>query len=130
MNRTPVAAILLSLSLLVGGTALPPMGHTAQWISGRETFASDWVAKVEEQLSKKEYRYVFANDPRAPQASILRLLNQAARAHAANKELMAQDFAKQALAVLQEGVRRHYYSEQDVAPIVKRIQEQIPVPLS
>jgi hypothetical protein len=113
-----------------GRDGVAPMSHAAPWISDRETFASNWVAKVEQELSKKEYRYLFANDPRTPQASILHLLNQAARAQAANQELMAQDFAKQALSVLEEGVRRHYYSEQDVAPIIKRIQEQIPVALS
>lgn len=130
MNRTSVAAILLSLSLLLGGTALPPMGHAAPWISGIESFASDWVARVEQELSKKEYRSLFANDPRTPQASILRLLNQAARAQAAHKELMAQDLAKEALDVLRDGVRKHYYSKQDVAPLIKHIEEQIPITLS
>jgi hypothetical protein len=110
--------------------ALPLTSHAAPWISGRDTFASDWVAKVEQELSKQDYRYVFANDPRAPQASIVRLLNQAARAQAAHNEVLAKDLAKQAMDVLRDGVRRHYYSEQDVAPLIKHIQEQILITLS
>ena len=100
MNRTAVASIVLSLSLLVGGMALPLIGPAAPWLSGRDTFASDWVTKVEQELSKREYRYVFANDPRTPQASIVRLLNQAARAQAAQKDTLAKDLATQAVDIL------------------------------
>lgn len=71
MNRTSFAAIVLSLFLLAGGMTVPLMGHAAPWLSGRDTFASEWVTKVEQELSKQEYRYVFANDPRTPQSSIV-----------------------------------------------------------
>lgn len=131
MIRARLAAMIISLSLLLAGIALSPnSGHTAPWISGSETFASDWVAKVEQELLKKEYRYLFANDPRTPQATILRLLNRAAEAHAAHNEVMAKDLANEAIDVLREGIRKHYYSEEDVEPLLKHIREQIPIKMS
>lgn len=131
MNRASVRAVIMSLSLLLAGTAVTQdLGHATPWISGMESFASDWVAKVEQELSKKEYRYLFSNDPRTPQASILRLLNRAAQAQADHKDVMARDLAKEAIGVLREGVRRHYYSEQDVEPLIRQIEEQIPIKLS
>lgn len=131
MTRARLAAVVISLSLLLAGTALiPSVGHTAPWISGTDAVAADWVAKIEQELSKKEYRYLFANDPRTPQASILRLLNRAAEAYSAHNEAMAKDFANEAVDVLREGIRKHYYSEQDVEPLLKHIQEQIPIKLS
>jgi hypothetical protein len=126
-----LTAFVMSLSLLLAGIAVAP--HAAQaapWISGGDSFASDWVAKIEQELLKKEYRYVFANDPRTPQASILRWLNRAAQAQAAHNDAMAKDFATQAIRVLEEGVQKHYYSAEDVEPLLKRIREQIPIKAS
>ncbi len=131
MMRARLLAFAVSLSLLLAGIAMTPqVAHSAAWISGTESFASEWVAKIEQELSKKEYRYVFANDPRTPQASVLRLLNRAAQAQAAHDEAMAKELVREAMAVLQDGVRRNYYSAGDVEPILKHIQEQIPIKLS
>lgn len=131
MIRARLAAAVISLSLLLAGIALfPSVGHAAPWIPGTDAVAADWVGKIEQELSKKEYRYLFANDPRTPQASILRLLNRAAEAYSAHNEAMAKDFANEAVDVLREGIRKHYYSEQDVEPLIKHIQEQIPIKLS
>lgn len=131
MMRARLLAFAVSLSLLLAGIAMmPQVAHSAAWISGTESFASEWVAKIEQELSKKEYRYVFANDPRTPQASVLRLLNRAAQAQAAHDEAMAKELVREAMAVLQDGVRRNYYSAGDVEPILQHIQEQIPIKLS
>lgn len=131
MMQARLLAFAVSLSLLLAGIAMTPqVAHSAAWISGTESFASEWVAKIEQELSKKEYRYVFANDPRTPQASVLRLLNRAAQAQAAHDEAMAKELVREAMAVLQDGVRRNYYSAGDVEPILKHIQEQIPIKLS
>lgn len=100
--------------------------HCLRWARRRPgyragtPFASDWVANIEQELSKKEYRYLLANVPRTPQASVLRLLNQ---------PLERKPRIMIALDVLPDGVRR-YYSEQDVAPLITHIGEHISITLS
>lgn len=131
MMQARYAVLVGSLSLLLAGTAVVPQAaYPAGWISDMGSFASDWVAKIEQELSKKEYRYVFANDPRTPQASVIRLLNRAAQAQAAHDETMAKDLVRDAMEVLQDGVRRNYYSAADIEPILKHLREQIPIKLS
>ncbi|ALA60571.1 hypothetical protein [Nitrospira moscoviensis] len=131
MNSSRMTVLLIALSLLLGGIAFTPTpAQAAAWISGADMFASDWVAKIEKELFKKEYRYVFANDPRAPQASILHLLNRAAKAQATQNETMARELAQEAVSVLEEGIRKHYYSAEDVEPILQAIKQHVPVKLS
>lgn len=43
---------------------------------------------------------------------------------------MAKDLANEAIDVLREGIRKHYYSEEDVEPLLKHIREQIPIKMS
>jgi hypothetical protein len=123
-----IMAVLCTLSLLIGGAALmSKRAEAAGWISGADSYAAPWVKEIEQELLKKEYRYVFGNDPRTPQASVLRLLNQAAKALEAKDSALAGKFVREAIGVLEEGVRKHYFSEADIEPITKFIREHTPV---
>jgi hypothetical protein len=123
-----ITAILGMLSLLIGGAVL--MSTTAEaagWISGSDSYAALWVKEIEQELLKKEYRYVFGNDPRTPQASVLRLVNRAAMAYQFNDTAQAEQLVHEALNVLDEGVRRHYFLRSDIEPIVDFIRRHTPV---
>jgi len=119
-----VTAVLCTLSLLIGGVALMPLSlEAAGWISGIDTYAAPWVKDIEQELWKKDYRDVYANDPRTPQIVALRLLNQAAKAQEANDSLLAQQLVRDALEVFEEGVRKHYYSSSEIEPIITFIRQ-------
>jgi hypothetical protein len=122
--------VVCALSLLLGGVALGPApAGAAEWISGADSYASAWVKDIELELNKKEHRAVFLNDPRTPQASILRLLNRAAIAHEARNEALAQQLVREALEVIENGVRKSYYTQEDVQPITSFIKQHVPVKL-
>jgi len=126
-----VTAVLCALSLLLGGMALMPMpALAAGWISGADTYAAPWVKDVEQELLKKDYRFVYTNDPRTPQAIVLRKLNQAAKAQEAKDSTLAQELVRDALGVFDEGVRRHYYSRSDIEPITTFIRQHVPIKIS
>ena len=91
-----VTAMLCALSLLIGGVALMPSSlEAAGWISGIDTYVAPWVKDIEQELWKKDYRDLYANDPRTPQVVALRLLNQAAKAEKANDSLLAQQLVRE-----------------------------------
>ncbi|MDX2253019.1 MAG: hypothetical protein NW202_12085 [Nitrospira sp.] len=126
-----VTAILCALSLLIGGVALMPSSlGAANWISGADSYAASWVTDIEQELLKKTYLNVYANDPRTPQMVALRLLNQAAKAQEANDRILAQQLVHDALEVFEEGVRRHYYSSSDIEPIMTFIRQHAPIKTS
>ena len=126
-----VTAVLCALSLLIGGVALMPTSvQGAPWISGAENYAAPWVKDMEQELFKKEYWPVYANDPRTPHMVALRLLNQAGKAQEANDSALAQQLVQDALEVLEEGVRRHYYSSSEIEPILSSIREHVPIKAS
>jgi hypothetical protein len=126
-----LTAVLCMLSLLIGGAAFMSTSvEAAGWISGSESYAAPWVKDIEQELLKKDYRYVFGNDPRTPQASVLRLLNRAALAYEANDTAQAEQLVRDALNVFDEGIRRHYFSRSDIEPIVEFIRRHTPVKIS
>lgn len=126
-----VTAILCALSLLIGGVALMPSSlGAANWISGADSYAASWVTDIEQELLKRMYLTVYANDPRTPQMVALRLLNQAAKAQEANDRILAQQLVHDALEVFEEGVRRQYYSSSDVEPIMTFIRQHAPIKTS
>jgi len=126
-----VVALLCALSLLIGGVVLLPNSvQGAPWISGAETYAAPWVKDMEQELLKKEYWMVYANDPRSPQHVALRLLNNAAKAQEADDPVLAQELAREALDVFEEGVRRGYYSQSDIEPITTYIRDHLPLKIS
>jgi len=123
--------IVCAVALLIGGAALIPMPvYAAEWISGADVYAAPWVKEIEQELLKKDYRYIYANDPRIPQAVVLRKLNQAAKAQEAKESALAQQFVRDALGVFEEGVRKHYYSQTDIEPIMTFIRQHVPVNMS
>jgi hypothetical protein len=123
-----VTAVLCALSLLIGGVALmPSQGKAAPWISGVDSYAASWVKEIEQEILKKDYRDVYANDPRTPQMVALRLLNQAAKAQEAGDSALAQQLTDKALGVFEEGVRKHYYSRSEIEPIMTFIREHVPI---
>ena len=125
-----LVVVFCALSLLLGGVALGPApAGAADWISGADSYASAWVKDIEKELNKKEYRTVFLNDPRTPQASVLRLLNRAAIAHDAKDDALARQLAREALEVFENGVRKNYYTQDEVQPITSFIKQHIPVKL-
>ncbi len=122
-----VTAMLCALSLLIGGVALMPSSlEAAGWISGIDTYVAPWVKDIEQELWKKDYRDLYANDPRTPQVVALRLLNQAAKAEKANDSLLAQQLVRDALEVFETGVRKHYYSPSEIEPIMTFIRQHAP----
>lgn len=122
-----VTAMLCALSLLIGGVALMPSSlEAAGWISGIDTYVAPWIKDIEQELWKKDYRDLYANDPRTPQVVALRLLNQAAKAEKANDSLLAQQLVRDALEVFETGVRKHYYSPSEIEPIMTFIRQHAP----
>lgn len=120
--------LLAALPLLLGGvTSAPSITQAAPWIPGDDTYAAGWVKEIEQELSKAEYQAVFLNDPRTPQASVLRLLNRAAIAQQAEQENLARELAQQAIDVLEEGVQKHYYEQADVKPLIDSLTQRIPM---
>lgn len=120
-----IVRIMLALSLLFGGMAyLAPGALAAPWISGAE---STWVKEIEKELNKKDYRPLFMNDPRTPQASVMSLLSRAARAAESGNEALAQDLVHRAIDVLEDGVRRHYYEQSEIQPLLDYIKQQAPI---
>jgi hypothetical protein len=127
MKLVKVIPALLALSLL-GGLVLsvPSVSGAADWLPRDETYAAKWVKDIEQELMKKEYQAVLGNDPRTPQATVLRLLNSAAIAYEAKNPVLAQDLVRQALEVIHDGVRRRYFSQADVEPIINYIKQHAP----
>lgn len=126
-----LTAVVCALSLLIGGVALVPNSvQGAPWISAADSYAAAWVKGMEHELLKKEYWMIYANDPRTPQKEVLRLLNRAAKAHEANDSALAQQLAREALGVFEEGVRRHYYQQSDIEPITTYIRQHLPIKIS
>ena len=127
MKAMKLVVTRFALSLLIGGMTLTPSTVNAAdwigWVSGDDTYVATWVKDIERELNKKEYRAVFLNDPRTPQASVLRLLNQAAIAYNAKNSAVAEDHVRQAIEVFETGVRRHYYSQSDIEPIINYIRQ-------
>lgn len=122
-----VTAMLCALSLLIGGVALMPSSlEAAGWISGSDSYVAPWVKDIEQELWKKDYRDLYANDPRTPQVVALRLLNQAAKAEKANDSLLAQQLVRDALEVFEAGVRKYYYSPSEIEPIMTFIRQHAP----
>ncbi|WP_447974442.1 hypothetical protein [Nitrospira sp. Kam-Ns4a] len=117
-----------ALSLLLGWAVLTPTtAHAAGWISRTDSFAASWVKEIEQELYKQDYREMFLNDPRTPQASVLKLLNQAAMAYDEKNESLAQQFVREAINVLETGVAKNYYTQADVEPIIRYIKSHVPV---
>jgi hypothetical protein len=58
---------------------------------------------------------------------VLRLLNRAAMAHEANNATLASELVREALEVLKTGIRKNYYTEADIQPILNYIQQHAPV---
>jgi hypothetical protein len=123
--------VVCAMALLIGGVALMPMAvYAAGWISGADSYAAPWVKEIEQELLKKDYWYVYANDPRTPQAVVLRKLTQAAKAEEAKESTLAQQLVRDALGVFEEGVRKRYYSQTDIEPITAFIRQHVPINMS
>ena len=105
---------------------MPSSLEAARWISGSDSYVAPWVKDIEQELWKKDYRDLYANDPRTPQVVALRLLNQAAKAEKANDSLLAQQLVRDALEVFEAGVRKYYYSPSEIEPIMTFIRQHAP----
>ncbi len=117
--------VMLSL-LVLGMTLSPALAGAADWISEEDAYAAPWVKTIEQELNKKDYRWVFANDPRTPQASIIKFLNEAAKAYQAGNKMMGQQLVRRAITVLEEGVDKGYYSMPDLKPVLSAIRHHTP----
>ncbi len=130
MKKKVVAAVCV-LSLLIGGVALMSSTvNAAPWISTTDSYSAAWLKDIEQELYNQEYRSVFMNDPRTPQASVLTLLNRAAAAYEAKNTQLAEQFVREAIGVLEQGVAKKYYAQSDIEPIVNFIKQHVPVTLS
>ncbi|HXF93424.1 MAG TPA: hypothetical protein VNK46_11760 [Nitrospiraceae bacterium] len=130
-KKKNIVVAVCALSLLIGGVALvSSAANAAPWISAADSYSASWVNEIEKELYKKEYQTVFMNDPRTPQASVLRLLNRAAAAYEAKNAQLAEQFIREAISVLEQGVAKNYYVQSDIEPIVNFIKQHAPVKLS
>ncbi len=132
MTRTRnIVAAVCALSLLIGGVALvASVVNAAPWISAADSNSASWVKEIEKELYNKAYRMVFMNDPRTPQAAVLQLLNRAAAAYEAKNLQLAEQFLREAIGVLEQGVTKNYYVQSDIEPLVNFIKQYAPVKLS
>ena len=99
-------------------------------IAAADTYAAQWVKDIEQELMKEQYRRLWSNDPRSPQAAVMYLLDDSAKALVAHSDAMARDFVRRALNVLEEGISKGYYSQSDVDPIITYIKAHAPVHMS
>lgn len=122
-----VTLTALCLLFSISEVSLAP-AHAAGWITpaAGEKELAPWVKKIEDEWAKNEYRGVFSNDPRAPMAAMLHLLNQAAQALDQKNEALAKDYVRRAIGKLEAGVRRGYYSSSEVQPIKGSILAHVP----
>jgi hypothetical protein len=132
MSRTVQAiAVWCALSLLLAApSSISSSAWAADWIgwvAGDDSYQAQWVKQIEQELNKKEYRAVFLNDPRTPQASVLRLLDRAAKAYNDKNEALASELVREAIEVLEVGVRKNCSSRDDINPIVAFIKNAAPV---
>ena len=67
--------------------------------------------------------------PKADWKSVLAVF-EAAKAHEAKDSTLAQQLVRDALAVFEEGVRKHYYSQSDIEPITTFIRQHVPIKTS
>lgn len=110
-----------ALAVLSAAPALAPAtADAAQWLApaAAEKIEARWVKEVDYQLRSNEFKNLFINAPGgAPQGAILRYLNHAADALGTGDKEAAKDFIAQALDVVDNGVRRGWYSRSDVEPL-------------
>lgn len=82
---------------------------------------------IEQELLKRDYRDIYANDPRSPQVVALCLLNEAAKAQKADNSALARQLVDNSLEVFEEGVRKRYYSSSEIDPILTFIRRHVPI---
>lgn len=119
-NTVITVGALAVLSAGAALTALPSTAHAAQWLApaAAEKIKARWVKEVDYELRSDQFKNIFINAPGgAPQAAILRYLNHAADALDAGNKEAAKDFVDQALGVVDNGIRKGWYSKSDVAPL-------------
>lgn len=119
-----VAALLVA-ALSVGG-ANPALAD--KWLAGApadEPIAL-WVKDVDRTLNQQAFWDLFSNDPRSPMAPMMHLFNRAAQAWQDKHPALAKDYVRQAFGMLDEGVRKAYYSEADIAPVREAILAWVP----
>jgi hypothetical protein len=128
-HLTALVALTTLCSLFsIAEVSLAP-AHAAGWITpaAGEKELAPWVKKIEDEWAKNEYRGAFSNDPRAPMAAMLHLLNQAAQALDQKNEALAKDYVARAIGKLEAGVRRGYYSRREIQPIKDVVFSQFPI---
>ncbi|RMH36616.1 MAG: hypothetical protein D6690_05420 [Nitrospirae bacterium] len=130
MDRTvKLIAIAMALTALMWG-GWSSMGYTADWISPvpeEANLQSDWVATINNELSTNEdLRWIFTNDPRAPQSKIIRYLNRAAAAMKAGNSDLAKSYVDRAFELIEQGVDLGYYSESDKVAVEQMIKKHLP----
>jgi hypothetical protein len=80
----------------------------AQVATGR---AADWVREVRKEFRKEQYKKVFARSPfGSPEASIVYVLNYAAKELDDGHIAYARDLVDFAVEILDDGVMSGYYS--------------------
>ncbi|RMH04300.1 MAG: hypothetical protein D6704_11330 [Nitrospirae bacterium] len=129
INRMKVLAVVMALSLLFVGGALTSTVQAAPWISPTpeiERYAADWVTAVQNELTGSDLRWTFANDPRNPQAAILKMLNQAAVAMKDGNTGLAKDFVARVFSILEEGAELGYYTSDEMSSVKQAIERHLP----
>jgi len=109
-----------------------PKSSPQSWITitAADAYVAPWVKDIEKKLMQEQFRMLWLNDPRSPQAAVMYLLNDAAKALTEHNDALAKDFVKRALNVLERGVANGYYSQTDVKPIITYITAHVPVRMS
>jgi hypothetical protein len=130
VSYIPLVFTAVALFWMGGGMCLRD-AQASDWLPGSPADASvsQWVTAIDHELNKAEHQAAFLNDPRSPIVPMINLFNRAAQARQDNNLPLAQDFVRQALHIIDQGVAKGYYAEADVAPMKKAILAQVPLEL-
>ena len=128
MNRiwSPSCRVVIFGALAVILLAvLPPAATAAAWLApaASDQLSADWVKDIESDLRSERFRQVFMNVPGgSPQSAMLHLFNAAAQALDKGQPAYAADLIAQALHVVDTGVRKGWYSREDIDPLITTIR--------
>jgi hypothetical protein len=92
----------------------------------RQSFQSEWVQQIDQELQTPQLNWTFLYDPRDPQHKMLSALDQAAEAMAQQNQEKANEMVKTAFTILEEGHRLGYYPQSQVEAVKEAIRRHLP----
>jgi hypothetical protein len=121
-----LAVVLLAFTIAMWFAVSPLPVHGAAWLApaASDTLSADWVKQIEAALRTREYNELFINAPNSPHSAILHLLNSAGYAIQDGNHAYARDLIDEALRIVDDGIRRGWYSRAEVEPVKSMIRSK------